>query len=57
MFKRSWVRIPALDGDFFALTCKNFTVCLKSPKINKKEAKDGPLKTACSYQGASLNKN
>ena len=34
-----------LDGHFFTLTCKNFNVCLKRPKINEIEAGDGPFKT------------
>ena len=34
-----------LDGHFFTfICCKNCNVCLKRPKINEKEAGDGPLK-------------
>ena len=34
-----------LDGHFFALICcKNFIVCVKSSKINEKEAEVGPFK-------------
>ena len=39
MFKRSWVWIPApyTGWKFFTLICcKNWIVCLKRPKINKK---------------------
>ena len=33
-----------LDGHFFTLICcKNCIVCLKRPKINKKEAGVGPI--------------
>ena len=45
-FQRSWVRIPAPDTGwtFFTLICcKNCIVCLKRPKINKKEAGVGPI--------------
>ena len=42
MFKRSWVQIPAPYSEwtwhFFTLICyKNCIICLKRPKINKKE--------------------
>ena len=48
MFKRSWVRIPALDTGwtFFELICsKNCNdVCLKKTwKIDEKEAGNGPF--------------
>ena len=34
-----------MDVTFFTLMCcKNCTVCLKRPKINKKEARVGPFK-------------
>ena len=34
-----------LDGHFFTnICCKNWNVCLKRPKINKKEVRSGPLK-------------
>ena len=34
-----------LDGHFFALICcKNCIVCVKSSKINEKEAEVGPFK-------------
>ena len=33
-----------LDGHFFTyICCKNCNVCLKRPKINKKEARVGPF--------------
>ena len=33
-----------LDGHFFALICcKNCIDCLKRPKMNEKEAEDGPF--------------
>ena len=54
MFWRSWVRILALytgwTWQFFTLICcNNCIVCLKRPKINKKEAGVGPiLKTTIS---------
>ena len=39
---KSWNRI--LDGHFFTyICCKNRNVCLKRPKINKKEAGVGPF--------------
>ena len=44
MFKRLWVQIPAphtgwtFEHLFTFICCKNCTVCLKRPKINKKEA-------------------
>ena len=45
MFKRSWVWIPAPDTGFTFLTqtsCRNCIV-FKIPKINEKEAWDGPF--------------
>ena len=50
MFHKSWVWIPALytgwSWHFFTLICcKNCTVCLKRPKINKKEAELAHSKT------------
>ena len=43
-FQRSWVRIPApYTGWTFFTYCKNCNVCLKRPKINKKEAGVGPF--------------
>ena len=34
-----------LDGQFLALYChKDCNVCLKRPKVNEKEARDGPFK-------------
>ena len=47
MFWRSWVRIPVLCTiwTFFTLICcENCIVCLKRPKINKKEAVVGSIK-------------
>ena len=44
VIKRSWVRIPAPDTGwkiFTLICCKNGIVCLKRPKINKKEAGHG----------------
>ena len=39
---KSWHHI--LDGHFFTyICCKNCNVCLKRPKINKKEAGIGPF--------------
>ena len=45
MFRRSWVRIPALDGHFFTLIfCKICNdVCLKRPKINDKRGRGWPF--------------
>ena len=53
-----------LDGHFFTLICcKNCIVCLKRPKINKKEAGVGPIffrNLACFYtvwlRGVSMRK-
>ena len=45
--ERSWVRIPApyTGWTFFTwVCCINCNVCLKRPKINAKEAGDGPFK-------------
>ena len=49
MFVRLWVQIPVpytgwTLGHFFTLICcKKIIVCLKRPKINEKEAWDGPF--------------
>ena len=41
-----------LDGHFFTyICCKNCNVCLKRPKINKKEARVGPFKKNFYYTG------
>ena len=48
MFKRSWVRnlAPYTGSTFFTLIfCKNGIVCLKSLKINEKDAGVGPFFT------------
>ena len=42
----SWIRIPAPFSGWTFLSiirCKNCNVCLKRPKINKKEAAVGPF--------------
>ena len=45
MFKRSWVRIPAPDtGWTFFIVVKIVMIARKIPKINEKEAENGPLK-------------
>ena len=47
MFKRLWVQILEPDTGWTFVTlicCKKCIVCLKSPKINEKEAVDGPFK-------------
>ena len=45
-FKGCWFKSQhcILDGHFFTLICcKNRNVCLRRPKINEKEAGDGPF--------------
>ena len=45
-------RCHMLDGIFVTLICcKNCVVCLKRPKINKKEAGVGPFKINCFKRG------
>ena len=46
MFKRTWVLIPGLDTGwtfFHIKSCKICTVCLERPKLNGREAWDGPF--------------
>ena len=48
-------RYCILDGHFFTLICcKNCIVCLKRPKINKKEAGVGPIFKKTAMHCASL---
>ena len=53
MFERLWVQIPApyTGWTFF---CKNCIVCLKSMKINEKEAGVGPFKKNDGDVGLSI---
>ena len=57
--QRSWVRIPALDSGwtwhFYTFVAKIVLFVWKKPKINEKEARDGPFfKKKHFYQNASL---
>ena len=44
VFKRSWVRIPVLYTGWTFFHIKLYLCLVKSPKINEKEAGDGPFK-------------
>ena len=54
MFKRSWVQIPSPDTRRTFLTficCKIYIVCLKRPKIDDEQARDGPFQEEISSEG------
>ena len=51
MFKRFWVRIPVPITRW--ISCKNCIACLKRPKLNEKEAGDGPLKISSPSESRS----
>ena len=59
MFKKLWVRIqaPYSGWTFSHRFVVKIVVCLKRPKINEKEAGDGPFKKTISTQSECFKNN